>query len=354
MKYEKKITLGRDKDGKLIRKSIYGNTKAEIEKKAFRARQEWLETASKVTKDDISFIAFTHRWYQNEKANKGSYTQAFYRSVIKQYLEPNFSDLYFDEITLADFQNVINSVFHQPYTCRQIKSTLIQIYSAAYDDDLISGKMPNFKRLVLPPKPKSTTRALTDNEKQAILNADFTDREKAFVFILYYTGMRKEEALALEPSCFDFKNKTISVRQTVTYIKGNTLIEKKAKNLYSIRTINLPDVCVPFLRDYVASCKKWLFPSSKNEDQVITSGSFNFFWKNIRKKIEAIAPEAETLHPHLFRHNYATMLYYSNVTPKMAAKLLGHSDTSMIMKVYAHLDEQKEQVTDKLNAIFTT
>lgn len=353
MKYEKKITLGRDKDGKLIRKSIYGNTKAELEKKVFRARQEWLEKASVVPKGEITFIAFVNRWYNTEKAHSSHYTQRYYRNIIDNHLKPDFDELYFEEITLADYQALINKNFQYPALCRQIVNTLKQIYNAADDEELLTAKAPNFKRIVLPPKTKSKTRALTDNEKDAIFSADFTDREKAIVYILYYTGVRREECLALEPSCFDFKNKTVTIRQTITYAKGGTILEQKAKNIYSLRTISLPDACVPFLKEYAQSCAKWLFPSPKDSNKLMCNGTFCLLWKSITKKMAVYAPEAVTLHPHLFRHNYATMLYYSNITPKMAAKLLGHADTTQILKTYAHLDEQKEMVAEKLNSVFT-
>ena len=61
--YEKKITLGRDDSGQTVRKSIYAKTKAELERKVFDARQEWLQTAPKIegeqtnknTKNSASF-----------------------------------------------------------------------------------------------------------------------------------------------------------------------------------------------------------------------------------------------------------------------------------------------------------
>ena len=80
--------------------------------------------------------------------------------------------------------------------------------------------------------------------------------------------------------------------------------------------------------------------------------AFEYFWNRIRRKLSTIAPEAEELTPHYFRHNYATMLYYSNISPKKAAALLGHANTKMIMEIYAHLDEEKENASEKLNAIF--
>ena len=52
---------------------------------------------------------------------------------------------------------------------------------------------------------------------------------------------------------------------------------------------------------------------------------------------------------HIFRHNYCTMLYYSGISQKKAVELMGHSDIKMIMEVYAHLDEEKEAVQEKLD-----
>lgn len=67
--------------------------------------------------------------------------------------------------------------------------------------------------------------------------------------------------------------------------------------------------------------------------------------KNIRAKNRPITG----LTAHIFRHNYATMLYYSGISIKKAAALMGHSSTKMIMEVYSHLDEEKEQTLEKLD-----
>lgn len=350
--YEKKITLGRSADGKLLRKSVYAKTKAELERKVFQARQDYLTQAAADPDSSITMVAFARRWLQTEKAQKSTYTKAQYSNIIENYLAPYFEELYFHELTTTDFQKLINDHSDTPTICRKIRGTLSQIYSSADEAGLLSGRVPNFKRLALPPIPKPQTRALTEAEKDAIFKADFTDKEKALVYILYFTGMRREEAVALEPSCFDFRAKTVTVKQTVTFQKGGTIITKSAKNFYSLRVINLPERCVPFLREYVAGCKKWLFPSNMDPEKLLCTSSFHLIFNRIKKKMAVLAPEAATLHPHLFRHNYATMLYYSQISPKMAAKLMGHADTTMITKVYAHLDESKENAAEKLNAIF--
>lgn len=102
----------------------------------------------------------------------------------------------------------------------------------------------------------------------------------------------------------------------------------------------------------------------------MTQSSYTKFWQSIIKQLNrAIMTENQwqavehmpmnlraknrpihDLTAHIFRHNYATMLYYSGISLKKAAALMGHSDTKMIMEVYSHLDEQKEQTETKLNS----
>ena len=81
--------------------------------------------------------------------------------------------------------------------------------------------------------------------------------------------------------------------------------------------------------------------------------SYNKFWRRIRAALVPLAPSADTLTAYTFRHNYATMLYYSDIKPKMAAKLMGHKDTTMILRIYAHLDEEREMADVKLNKVFS-
>lgn len=353
-KYEKKISLGRDRDGRLVRRSIYANTKAELEKKIFAARQAYLQNSAAKPTEQITFMAYARRWFKNEKSIKSPYTAQTYRNIIEHHFAPHLDGLFFDELTLQDFQDLVNDTFDKPAICRRIKSTLMQIYAAASEDDILTTKEPNFRRLILPKYNAKEQRALTDREKEALFEADLTDKEKAYIYLLYYTGMRREEILALEPSCFDFHSRpaTVSVKQTVTFTADGTIIEKKAKTRKSLRDIPLPLPAVPFLKEYCSSVKKWLFPAARDDLQPMPRGTCIRFWYVIRDKLAAVAPTAATLHPHSFRHNYATMLYYSNISPKKAAELLGHSNTKMIMEIYAHIDEQKENAAEKLNAVF--
>ena len=101
----------------------------------------------------------------------------------------------------------------------------------------------------------------------------------------------------------------------------------------------------------------YLFPGKNTE--TLSKTQYVKMWERIVKKMNAAATtdkEKEIgaepisgLTAHIFRHNYCTMLYYSGISQKKAVELMGHSDLKMIMEVYAHLDEEKEAVQEKLN-----
>ena len=42
---------------------------------------------------------------------------------------------------------------------------------------------------------------------------------------------------------------------------------------------------------------------------------------------------------HIFRHNYASLLYKQGIDVKTAQKLLGHSTIAVTMDIYTHLEE---------------
>jgi integrase/recombinase XerD len=43
------------------------------------------------------------------------------------------------------------------------------------------------------------------------------------------------------------------------------------------------------------------------------------------------------VHPHLFRHSYATWALRKGMNPLQLQRILGHADLSMISGVYSHL-----------------
>ena len=345
--YEKKITLGRDANGIPVRKSITGRTIAELNQKIDEAKQTWMAMSN--VSDGIWFKTYADRWLVNTKSVRSINTKKMYRDTLDRHIFPEIGELYFSEISLSDLQGIINSRADKYETCNKIRLTLRQIYSAATEDGLVKGI--NVKKLVLPPKPASEKRALTENEKEALFTAKYdSEMEEIFVKLLYYTGIRREEILALDKT--DIRNNAVSIDKVIVFDdQDKPILKHETKSSSSTRTVPIPSEFYPELMAYAEKCDNILFGQPRLHGYMSKS-SYTKHWRKIVAALSEVEPSAGTLTAHIFRHNYATMLYYSNVSIKMAAKLMGHNGIQMIMQIYAHLDEQRENTAEKLDMVF--
>ena len=347
--YRTGVTIGYDESGKMIRKYLTARKIDDLKAKVEEVKRA-VKSGMNLLDDDVRFGDYARMWLDTYKINRGINTRQMYEHLIRKQFLP-IHGIKVKDLRATHLQALVNENSDRPRTCEQIRMTLRQIYAAASDEDGIDLPRINLNKLIMPKKKKNEKRPLNDAEKAAVVNAPFDEKHRVFVWVLYYTGMRREEALALMPSDFDFKAKTVTVSRTLVFDRGRAVIVQDAKSSHSLRTILLPDKSIDLIREYVSTCGEYVFPM-KGSDEPMSMASFRRFWETITRTMVTIAPTAAELTPHMFRHNYATQLYYSGITIKKAAQLMGHADTTMIMKVYAHLDEEKENTAAKLNAVF--
>lgn len=339
-------------DGKPNRIPVYSSKSSkDLEEKVNELKYQIKHKLYK-QKSDITVEEYSEQWFLTYKAVKELNTKAMYNNIIYKHIIPEIGFKKLIDVSKTDIQQIINDRMEHRRTCEQIVLTLKQIFDSAIDDNILA--MNVCKKIELPPKVPSTKRALTDIEKKAISHADFTDREKAYVLILYSCGLRREEALALTKKDIDFKNDYVHINKAIIFDGNNAVLKDAAKSVHGIRKVDLPAAVKPFLKQYTTSLSS-LYLFTKLDGSMITKSSYIKMWDSIVNKMN-IAAGGDHLHrpiigltAHIFRHNYCTMLYYSDISLKKAVELMGHSDEKMIMKVYAHLDESKENTKDKIN-----
>lgn len=149
-------------------------------------------------------------------------TRKMYENIIETHLS-FLEDVRLCDIRNSHFQLAINNALDKPRTCEQIEVTFKQIMKMAVADNYIGIGMYDkiCADINLPKHIKKEKRPLTSEEKEAISKADFTNREKAFIYIIYSCGLRRGEALAL--SKFDFKSEggkySVSITKTLIFPK---------------------------------------------------------------------------------------------------------------------------------------
>jgi integrase/recombinase XerC len=165
-----------------------------------------------------------------------------------------------------------------------------------------------------------------DSTKGASPEADtrLAGRDNAIMELLYSSGLRLAELVSLDLAALDLADRTVRVTG-----KGN-----KAR-------------IVPVGRKAAESLRRWL----RERASLAAAGETAVFVgrngrrlgaRAIQQRLAAISRAQGVpvkLHPHLFRHSFATHLLESSQDLRGVQELLGHADISTT-QVYTHLDFQ--------------
>ena len=84
----------------------------------------------------------------------------------------------------------------------------------------------------------------------------------------------------------------------------------------------------------------------------VTKSSYRKMWARIIRKMQAETDEPIIgLTAHVFRHNYCTNLCYQipNISIKKIAQLMGDTE-AVVLKVYNHIKDEKENVEEVVNS----
>lgn len=146
--------------------------------------------------------------------------------------------------------------------------------------------------------------------------------------ILYYTGMRAGELLALTLNDIDFKNNQINIDKTFYHLTGRDTIQPP-KTDKGTRVVDIPEFLTEEIREYVKHLYKpmpddRLFPKQLN----YLRSAFN-----IRVKRAGV----KKIRIHDLRHSHASTLINLGANPVLVAERLGHESADITLKTYSHL-----------------
>lgn len=351
-RYSKQVTIGL-RNGKPIRKTIYGKTQKELDKN-YRDFMSLKDKGIILQEINMTFRELSELWLTNEKI--GSVTD---QSITVTRSELRTINSYIGDIKVKDLKQshiesfrstMINSGKPIRYnTCLGRIRAIVRyaVYKEILAVDITAG-MKDIKNAR-----RTKKRALTSSERQLIDNAELNDFERCFISLLLYTGMRKCEALALNVSDIDFKKRRIEVSKTlVTSKKTSCCLQEYTKTTAGKRYIPIPSLLLPVLLEYTTGQSGVLFKSKTGS--YIGLGSFNGRWNKILQKLQAVSktPLPSDITAHIFRHTYASDLYKAGVDIKQAQYLLGHDDIKTTLDTYTHFGYTDVKV-DKLESYYS-
>ena len=193
--------------------------------------------------------------------------------------------------------------------------------------------MPSTRGRTFPPDP------LTPDEVHSLLSACSLRaptgiRDRALLTLLYRSGLRVSEALALKPSGIDFAHH----RVRVLHGKGNKATVRG------------------FHASADAALARWLDVRKtlglKNGPLFCTLSGGPLSDRQVRDMLKRRAARAgidKRVHPHGLRHTYADELQQQGVPVSTISKLLGHSSIAVTSRYLDHLTN--DQAIDALQGV---
>lgn len=158
--------------------------------------------------------------------------------------------------------------------------------------------------------------------------------------MLFYTGMRSGELLALTPADI-LPTRRIDINKNYAKVQGQELF-LEPKTPKAKRCIAIPDFLYDDIREYISK----LYGIEKG-DRI-----FYFTKSALDKEIKRVAEKAglPPIRVHDLRHSHASMLIELGFSPLEIADRLGHESIKTTLDTYSHLYPDKDQqLADRLN-----
>lgn len=341
-----------EKTGKYYCKFYYVNWQGERKQKLKRGfdrqrdAKEWervfLEQFAR--NPDISFESLYEKFkcFKENRVKKTTFsTQCF---NIETHILPFFKGRIVSDIQTTDIIEWQNHILDQKFSAtysRIINSSLKMLFNYAVKY-LGLTKAPVIDQIC---KPKKRAVTIWTPEEYRVFAEAIKDKIEAYTFfeILFYTGMRKGELLALTLEDIDFKAKTISINKTLACSEGKYFAHSP-KTPRSNRVIDVPQFLLDEISTYISHLYK------PEPTQRLFQRAFTWPFHVLNSTCDKIGLKPIRIHD--FRHSHASLLINLGANPLMIAGRLGHEDITMTMNIYAHLfQSHQKEILQKLENI---
>lgn len=328
------------------------------EKRGFRTRKEALayerEFLAKKTKDiNMGFSTFLDIYMSDMGPQLKASTMANKENIINIHIRPYFENKSLSEITATDILQWQNSLLSlrddegKGYSQTYLRSIQNQI-SAVFNHAVKYYDLPKNPCIATKKMGKSKSREMLFWTREEYLRFSEEMKSKPISYyafqILYWTGIRCGELLALTKEDFDLEKRTLRINKNYQVIKGKEMTTSP-KTEKSNRVIELPQFLCDEMRDYFESLYK---VDQKSRLFVITKSYLHHEMDRGAK-----AAGVKRIRIHDLRHSSCALLIDLGYSPVQIAERLGHESVT-ITERYSHLyPSVQRQMADKLDEVFT-
>ncbi len=371
--YRAMVTIGRDKTGKLVRKSVACYDKDEVLRK--KHELEYKSNIGLITGDDkITLQDWFELWLFEFRVNdlKPSSFER-YEGILRNYVEgTKLGKTKLSELRAVDFQRYFNDLSANgtsPSTLATVKKFLTCCMNGAVEHEYLvknycsAAKLPKQEKR---DKEEEDIDFFTREEQEAFLKAIRGHKFELAFKLNLGTGLRLGELIALKWTDIDFINGTLSVNKALKIValidkdrkRTTTLLEQSPKTESSYRTVPVPSNIMKDLKIHLKDQDKF-----KKDNDTFIDNDYLFCEKNgqpidpkkLPRNFKSVLSKMgmRDMKYHSIRHSYTTRLFEANIPVKTVQKLLGHKDIATTMNIYTHVtDDIKTEAAESINKLF--
>ena len=344
------------------RRAFYSTTQAEARRKLTAARQH-LDAGAPLPSELATVEQFLTSWLQTREASLRPESFRRYREAVTLHLVPALGRRPLAKLMPSDVQSAYGELHAKGLSGTSV-SLIHGVLHKALDDAARWGHVVrNVSDLVDAPRRSTPTMATLDPDQASrLLLAARDDPHEAFYMVALTCGLRLGELQALKWSAVDLERRRLHVVATYQGNIDGEPIFAEPKTAKSRRNVHLSEMAVRALRAHRAQQaeQRLLAGSAWNDYDLVFTTAFGrpLDGNNIRRRSFARLLERADLPPmrfHGLRHAAATLLMAEGVPVKAISELLGHSDITTTLRIYAHvLPTAQEQAAGAMDRLFGT
>lgn len=321
-------------------KDMYGRSKQKLkrgfkkQREAKLAEAEFLASIKDAFTDELTLDeVFEHN------ISFKTYKEKTIRRRTNEYnlhIKPRFGQIKIKDITtqqVLEFQRYLTETLASPETARTVFANFkvlinhaIRFFELRKDPTLQVPAMARGKKRI-----DFIKREEFDKRVEA-LDMHFY---KELTILMFYTGLRVGEALALKWKDIDFEVKQININKAWS-LHENVITTVKTKASEAI--IPMPNLIVDMLQEIKKESAIKLY--GFNDDYFIFGGIRPYHYSHYHKKYKEVFPD---LRIHSLRHSYAAYLINKGVDIYLVKELMRHENIKETADTYGHLYIERKQ-----------
>ena len=297
----------------------------------------------------MTFGEFAEEWLESRSSIRGS-TLSAYASILRQRLIPFFGKTHLSEISFEQVRRFVGELSAE-VSPKTVHNTLILLRVILTGKRGASAIKRGFLRsdptkgVELPSRLHRKIRPLSVETVWKLIDAaeELGELRRSLVFLDAYTGLRRNEILALHFSDIDWQSHELLVQRAISKRVSDDAARKwtwvlgPPKSAKSIRRVALPED----VRDLLAKLRR----KAEDKEGLIfrrTDGSMidpDYFDEWLFAPVVRRAG-LSGIRFHDLRHFFASMLIAQGESPKYVCDQLGHATIQITFDTYGHLFPQ--------------